>query len=207
MVSSIHLLGKLFHHRSLSLPSHYFLLTLYKFYIISSIIEDSKIIPALLLSYYNLPSHLKRCFAYCALFPKDHEFDKESLILLWMAQNFVQCSQQGKSPDEVGEQYFNDLLSRSFFQPSIWYKRRFVMHDLLNDLAKYVFGEMCFRLGVDRAERFPKTIRHFSTLKKPVECHEYRSLCDAKRLRTFLSISTEYGDYGMSIEELSLIHI
>jgi len=166
-------------------------------------IEDSKIIPALLLSYYHLPSHLKRCFAYCALFPKDHEFDKESLILLWMAQNFVQCSQQGKSPDEVGEQYFNDLLSRSFFQQSIRYNKTcFVMHDLMNDLAKYVSGEMCFRLGVDRAERVPKTTRHFLTAKDPIEFHEYRSLCDAKRLRTFLSISTHFGDYGMSIQEL-----
>ena len=166
-------------------------------------IKDSKIIPALLLSYYHLPSHLKRCFAYCALFPKDYEFDKENLIFLWMAQNFLQCSQQGKSPEEVGEQYFNDLLSRSFFQQSIWYKEtHFLMHDLLNDLAKYVSGEMCFRLGVDRAQRVPKTVRHFSTGKNPVECDEYRSLCDAKRLRTFLSISTNFGDYGMSTQEL-----
>jgi len=166
-------------------------------------IEDSKIIPALLLSYYHLPSHLKRCFAYCALFPKDYEFPKETLILLWMAQNFLQCSQQSKSPDEVGEQYFNDLLSRSFFQQSIikdskYNATHFVMHDLLNDLAKYVSGEICFRLGVDRAERVPKTTRHFSSVKNPVECYEYMNLCDAKRLRTFITI----WDSGMSIQEL-----
>jgi len=107
-------------------------------------IEDSKIIPALLLSYYHLPSHLKRCFAYCALFPKDHEFKKETLILMWMAENFLQCSQQSKSPEEIGEQYFNDLLSRSFFQHSSGsLKSCFVMHDLLNDLAKYFCGEIC----------------------------------------------------------------
>ncbi|ESW05590.1 hypothetical protein PHAVU_011G192500 [Phaseolus vulgaris] len=163
-------------------------------------IEDSKIIPALLLSYYHLPSHLKRCFAYCVLFPKDHMFDKESLILSWMAENFLQYSQQNKSPEEVGEQYFNDLLSRSFFQQSFRYNETyFVMHDLVNDLAKYVSGEMCFRLGVDNAEgeRVPNTIRHFSTVKS-VECDEYRSLCDAKRLRTFIT----FFDSHMSIQKL-----
>ncbi|XP_068491491.1 putative disease resistance RPP13-like protein 1 [Phaseolus vulgaris] len=164
------------------------------------LIEDNKIIPALLLSYYHLPSHLKRCFAYCALFPKDHMFDKESLIFSWMAENFLQSSQQSKSLEEVGEQYFNDLLSRSFFQQSIRYdQKRFVMHDFLNDLAKYVSGKMCYRLGVDTPGSVPKTTRHFSTIKNPVECDEYMSLCDAKRLRTFLSIS---WNCGMSIQDL-----
>ncbi|ESW05616.1 hypothetical protein PHAVU_011G194900 [Phaseolus vulgaris] len=167
-------------------------------------IENSKIIPALLLSYYHLPSHLKRCFTYCALFPKDHEFDKENLILSWMAENFLQCSQHSKSPEEVGEQYFNDLLSRSFFQQSVTQdminnKTFFVMHDLLNDLAKYVSGEMCYRLGVDIPGSVPTTTRHFSAIKNHVECDEYRGLCDAKRLRTFMSISRTFG---MSIQDL-----
>ncbi|XP_068494838.1 putative disease resistance RPP13-like protein 1 [Phaseolus vulgaris] len=163
-------------------------------------IEDSKIIPALLLSYYHLPSHLKRCFTYCALFSKDHEFEKESLIFSWMAENLLQCPHQSKSPEEVGKQYFNDLLSRSFFQQSIWNnQKRFVMHDLLNDLTKYVSGEMCYRLGVDRPGSVPKTTRHFSKVKNPIECDEYRSLRDVKRLRTFLFISK---NCGMSIQDL-----
>jgi len=158
------------------------------------------VIPALLLSYYHLPSHLKRCFAYCALFPEDYIFDKDYLIFLWMSENFLQCSQQSKSPEEVGEQYFNDLLSRSFFQQSIGlFRNCFVMHDLLFDLAKYVSGEICYSLGVDRAEIVPNTTRHFSIVKNDFQCNEYRSLLDVKRLRTFLSTS---GYYGMSIQEL-----
>jgi len=78
-------------------------------------------------------------------------------------------------------------------------KTCFVMHDLLNDLAKYVSGEICYRLGIDRRGNVPKTTRHFLTIKNPVECDEYRSLCDAKRLRTFMSKSK---DFGMSIQEL-----
>ncbi|RDX75102.1 putative disease resistance RPP13-like protein 1, partial [Mucuna pruriens] len=153
-------------------------------------LEDSEIIPALLLSYHHLPSHLKRCFAYCALFPKDYEFDRVDLILLWMAENFLQCSQQSKNPREVGEQYFDDLLSRSFFQQSSGNRTCFVMHDLLNDLAKYICGDICFRLGVDKAKSIPKMTRHFSFAINHVQYFDgFESLYDAKRLRTFMPTS------------------
>ncbi|XP_020238466.1 putative disease resistance RPP13-like protein 1 [Cajanus cajan] len=164
--------------------------------------EDSKIIPALLLSYYHLPSHLKRCFSYCALFPKDYEFDKKSLILLWMAENFIQSSQQSKGPEEIGEQYFDDLLSRSFFQQSS-NKMCFLMHDLLNDLAKYVCGNICFRLGVDKPKSMSKS-RHFSFVSKYNNqyCDEFGDFCYAKRLRTFIHTCFYPWRCNMLIHEL-----
>ena len=161
--------------------------------------EDSGIIPALFLSYHYLHSHLKRCFTYCALFPKDYEFVKEELILLWMAENFLQCPQQSRHPEEVGEQYFNDLLSRSFFQQSnterheLSMKKNFVMHDLLNDLAKYVCGDFCFRLKFDKGQSMSKSTHHFSFVVNDVKRFDgFGSLTDAKRLRSFLPI-TEIG--------------
>nr|AAS49214.1 disease resistance protein [Glycine max] len=155
--------------------------------------EDSSIIPALALSYHHLPSRLKRCFAYCALFPKDYRFEKEGLIQLWMAENFLQCPQQSRSPEEVGEPYFNDLLSRSFFQQSSTIERTpFVMHDLLNDLAKYVCRDICFRLEDDQAKNIPKTTRHFSVASDHVKWFDgFGTLYNAERLRTFMSLSEE----------------
>nr|XP_007163962.1 hypothetical protein PHAVU_L001800g [Phaseolus vulgaris]ESW35956.1 hypothetical protein PHAVU_L001800g [Phaseolus vulgaris] len=151
--------------------------------------QDSKIIPALVMSYHYLPSHLKKCFAYCALFPKDYEFVKEKLILLWMAQNFLQCPQQVRDPIEIGEEYFNNLLSMSFFQQSV-VGRCFIMHDLLNDLAKYVCADFCFRLKFDKTQYISKETRNFSFEFHDVKSfYGFESLTDAKRLRSFLPIS------------------
>ncbi|KAG5117493.1 hypothetical protein JHK84_043606 [Glycine max] len=146
-------------------------------------IEDSDIVPALAVSYHHLPPHLKTCFAYYTLFPKDYEFDKECLIQLWMAENFLHCHQGSKSPEEVGQQYFNDLLSRSFFQQSSENKEVFVMHDVLNDLGKYVCGDIYFRLEVDQAKCTQKTARYFSVaMNNKQHFDEFGTLCDTKRL-------------------------
>ncbi|KAG2383788.1 putative disease resistance RPP13-like protein [Vigna angularis] len=161
--------------------------------------KEVEIIPALLLSYQHLPSHLKRCFAYCALFPKNYEFDKDELILLWMAEGFLHYSPQNNNLEEIGEQYFDDLLTRSFFLRSN-IKMHFSMHDLLNDLAKYVSGEFCFRLNFDKGDCVPKTTRHFSFALRDFVLCDVRyfdglgSLGDAKRLRSFLPIVSNYGD-------------
>ncbi|BAT89336.1 hypothetical protein VIGAN_06026800 [Vigna angularis var. angularis] len=164
-------------------------------------LEDSDVIPALALSYNHLPSHLKRCYAYCALFPKDYEFDKNCLIQLWIAENFVQFHHH-KSPEDIGEQYFDDLLSRSFFQQSNRYKTCFVMHDLLNDLAKYVCEDICFRLGVDKTKGIPKTTRHFTFATNHVEYFDgFGSIHDVERLHTFMPTDWSWH-CKMSIDDL-----
>ncbi|CBI23756.3 unnamed protein product, partial [Vitis vinifera] len=69
--------------------------------------------------YYYLPSHLKRCFSYCSIFPKDYKFKKEKLVLLWMTEGLLEQSKNKKRMEEVGNLYFQELLSKSFFQNSI----------------------------------------------------------------------------------------
>ncbi|CAI8585267.1 unnamed protein product [Vicia faba] len=49
-----------------------------------------------------------------------------------------------------------------FFQISRQYEMHFVMHDLLNDLAKYVCGDFCFIFDDEESHNILKMTRHFS---------------------------------------------
>ncbi|RVX04599.1 putative disease resistance RPP13-like protein 1 [Vitis vinifera] len=110
-------------------------------------LSTDTVLPALRLSYNYLPSHLKQCFAYCSIFPKDYVLEKEKLILLWMAEGLLQESKGKRRMEEVGDLYFHELLSKSFFQNSVWKKKtHFVMHDLIHDLAQLVSGEFSVSL-------------------------------------------------------------
>ena len=77
-------------------------------------LPDAKnnILPALRLNYHYLPSHLKRIFAFCSIFPMDYEFDKYELILLWMTEGLLQQPKEDRNMEfeEIGEEYFNDLV-------------------------------------------------------------------------------------------------
>ncbi|MED6213777.1 hypothetical protein PIB30_096648 [Stylosanthes scabra] len=106
--------------------------------------DESEIVPALRVSYHYLPSHLKRCFVYCSLFPEDYQFDKDELILLWMAEDLLR-PMKNNTLENIGSEYFDELVARSFFQSSSASAGLFVMHDLMHDLATFFAGKFFFR--------------------------------------------------------------
>ncbi|KAM6595162.1 hypothetical protein CsatA_002865 [Cannabis sativa] len=151
--------------------------------------KEGSILPALWLSYRHLPTHLKQCFAYCSIFPKDYEFEKENLILLWMAEGFLPMDTKSKKMEDFGKEYLEDLLSRSFFQHSSSKTNgpRLQMHDLVHDLAILVSGDFCYRLDLSR------DLLGFSTNVRHVSCqgsnNNLTSLSKACCLRTFIALS------------------
>ena len=74
-----------------------------------------QIIPVLKLSYDYLPAHLKQCFVYCSLFPNDYLFSVHRLVWLSMAQGYIQDNEENTMAN-IGDAYFKELLSRSFFE-------------------------------------------------------------------------------------------
>ncbi|KAK2386103.1 putative disease resistance RPP13 protein [Trifolium repens] len=130
---------------------------------------DNNINPILRLSYHNLPSNRKRCSAYCSLFPKGYCFDKGGLIKFWMAEGLLKCCGADKSEEELGNEIFSDLVSISFFQKPFY---KFVMHDLVNDLAKSVSGEFCMQIEGCRVEGIPERTRHIWLSLQNLNCHD-----------------------------------
>ncbi|MED6139589.1 hypothetical protein PIB30_085313 [Stylosanthes scabra] len=70
--------------------------------------EDDIIVRALKISYFNLKLPLRRCFAFCAIFPEDFQMEKEQLIHLWMANGLIKS--KGKLEiEDVGNEAWEEL--------------------------------------------------------------------------------------------------
>ncbi|KAL5802191.1 hypothetical protein ACOSQ4_030496 [Xanthoceras sorbifolium] len=170
-------------------------------------LEGGEEIPeALKLSYYHLPPHLKRCYAYCAIFPKDYEFEEHELVLLWIAEGLIQQSDVNKQLEDLGGEYFRDLLSRSIFQTSSSNVSKFMMHDLINDLARIVSGKISFSWDIkqesNKQSKISTQTRYSSYICQEFNVkRNFEVFKNAKNLRTHLSVGllgNEYNCYFIS---------
>ncbi|XP_014519672.1 putative disease resistance protein RGA4 [Vigna radiata var. radiata] len=133
--------------------------------------EENSIMRALKLSYSNLKSSMKRCFSFCAIFPKDFEIDKEELIHLWMANGFIKC-EGNVEVEDVGNKVWKKLYRRSFFQEAKYDEvgmiTTFKIHDLFHDLAQSIMGEECVVIVKGRLTQLPTRVHYSSLLNSGV---------------------------------------
>ncbi|XBJ07171.1 hypothetical protein VPH35_012733 [Triticum aestivum] len=69
----------------------------------------------LLLSYLDLPHHLKACFLYLSVFPEGYYIDSRFLIWNWMAEGLI-GGENREDMERLGESYLNELINRSMIQ-------------------------------------------------------------------------------------------
>ncbi|XP_012829155.1 PREDICTED: disease resistance protein RGA2-like [Erythranthe guttata] len=78
---------------------------------LSDLRDENSVSKILKLSFDHLSSPaLKKCFAYCSIYPKGYDLPRERLVELWMAEGFL-----GGNDDMeiVGNKFFNNLLENS----------------------------------------------------------------------------------------------
>ncbi|XWS20313.1 hypothetical protein CRYUN_Cryun31cG0089900 [Craigia yunnanensis] len=166
---------------------------------------ERDLFPHLYLSYYELPLALKQCISYCAVFLKDKILNKDELIKLWMAQDYLKGA-QCEEMEIVGEEYFDELMMRSFLQD---FKRfeldsgitECKMHDIIHDFAQLLTKDECLmlvnngfeELRVDSCEK----VRHVTLIRKeavPTDPNIYYF----KKLRSLLVDSSNHDTSSLS---------
>ncbi|KAL3642075.1 hypothetical protein CASFOL_012890 [Castilleja foliolosa] len=173
------------------------------------------------LSFDNLSSpSLKKCFAYCSIFPKGYKIEKQNLIELWMAEGFLQTEHQRShiNMETTGSKNFNLLLRNSLLQvarsddyDNITHCN---MHDLVHDLAFSVLREnvtdgvcQCRYIGYESSGdgflSIPKgQERYVRTLFFSGKVSDIR-LSDFESLRTLTLASEEdFDELPTSVREL-----
>ncbi|XP_047959482.1 putative disease resistance protein RGA1 [Salvia hispanica] len=108
-------------------------------------LENAKVdlFPHLVLSYNDLSPTLKRCFSYCAVYPKDHRIHAETVIEEWMAQGYLGSDSGNGELELKGRENLKNLAMRCLFQDIKknesgeqieWCK----MHDIVHDFALFL---------------------------------------------------------------------
>ncbi|OMO76507.1 NB-ARC domain-containing protein [Corchorus olitorius] len=108
----------------------------------------------LVLSYHDLPLHLKSCFLYFGHYPEDWEISKKELLRLWIAEGFISPPPEsgGLLMEDEAEQCLEELINRCLVQVGKKdHTGRGVktcrMHDLLRDMCVEKAQEQNF-LGI-----------------------------------------------------------
>ncbi|CAN1139224.1 Putative disease resistance protein RGA3 [Linum perenne] len=149
--------------------------------------EENAIVSTLILSYNHLPSHMKRCFAYCKLFSKGHKFDVQMLVQFWTSQGYVESEDKWLN-------CFRTLWWRSFFQEvemdEYGNMSKCRMHDLMHDLADFITGEKILRISsLTDVKNITSKTRHLALFKKEDQDEEAvvdYELGNANKVRTLV---------------------
>ncbi|KAM3412905.1 hypothetical protein ACQJBY_004215 [Aegilops geniculata] len=120
----------------------------------------------LLLSYWDLPHHLKTCLLYLCIYPEDYKIKCNELKWKWMTEGFL--DRQWGRLDEVAENCINELVNRNMIQPTDMYDDGTVkycrVHDMVLDLIISLSDEENFATVLNGrvCNSFPSKIRRLS---------------------------------------------
>ncbi|KAG4906722.1 hypothetical protein JHK86_055206 [Glycine max] len=129
----------------------------------------------------------------------------EELILLWMAEGFLQQPHGEKPMELAGAECFDELLFRSLIEKDkTKAKEKFRMHNLIYDLAKLVSGK-CYCYF--ESGEIPGTVRHLAFLTKWCDVsRRFEGLYDMNSLRTFRP-QPRYPDFESYLTKMAQLYI
>ncbi|XLT61530.1 hypothetical protein HN873_018054 [Arachis hypogaea] len=137
--------------------------------------KEDDILPALKLSYDEMPSHLRQCFAFLSLYPKNHAFISFDVASLWGAAGLLPLQSIDKTMLDDAHQYLSDLMARSFLHDFFYCGTfcTFKLHDLVHDLAVYVAKDVC-QLVSSNTQDISENVLHLSFVENGLPCNSIK---------------------------------
>ncbi|CAN6298210.1 unnamed protein product [Urochloa humidicola] len=161
---------------------------------------DEDINRAVYLSYEDLPSHLKQCFVYCSLFPK-YELIKQGVIVqLWIAEGHIHNKLSSKAVEDLGTEYYKELVSRNLLEPDKGYYGATVcsMHDVVRSFAQYIMKDDGIFISkgqdVNRTLISALKLRYISISNKTTMLDNLQNQASLRTLMLFGSTAVELKD-------------
>ncbi|CDP21089.1 unnamed protein product [Coffea canephora] len=120
----------------------------------------------LLLSYNDLPHHLKNCLLYLSIYPEDHPIGAEILLDKWIALGFIE-EEEGMTATDIAMRYLKELINRSLIQvKDTWYDGKLKecgLHDILREIIVSKSKEQSFTAIITGyCTRWPDKVRHLA---------------------------------------------
>ncbi|CDP22105.1 unnamed protein product, partial [Coffea canephora] len=161
------------------------------------------------------PASVKKCFAYCSIFPQDTELGEDELIQHWVAEGFVLPDQKNnRVMEETGGKYLRILLQNSLLEKvedegSTYYK----MHDLggvSTDMLLRFKHLHVLRLSGDDVKFLPSSIGKLLSLRLlDISSSGIRSLPESLcKLYNLQTLTMSNGGFPKRMSDLiSLRHL
>ena len=168
------------------------------------------------LSYEYMPSYLKQCFLYYSLLPKSRIFTMDEVVAMWISEGFI----HGNSNDleELGENYYKELVSRNLIEPDKSYVGIWVcsMHDVVRSFARYITKDEAL-VAQDGNNDILAKLGSQKFLRLSIETNrsqsgelDWKSLHAQQSVRTLIStiqIKMKHGDSLVTFSSLRTLHI
>ncbi|RLN04111.1 disease resistance protein RPM1-like [Panicum miliaceum] len=164
-------------------------------------------------SYDGLPYHLKSCFLYMSIFPEDHKVSRRRLIRRWSAEGYS-MEIRDKSPEEVADRYFMELIERSMILPSQLSvnSRKGIdscqVHDLMREIgiSKSIEENLVFRMEEGCSSNTSGIIRHLViSTNWEGDKREFESVVDLSRIHS-LTVFGKWRPFFIS-DKMRFLHV
>ncbi|GLT51455.1 hypothetical protein SLA2020_248640 [Shorea laevis] len=131
-----------------------------------------EIVDCLKFSYNHLDEQHQKCFLYCALYPEDHEIQKEELIEFWIAEGFITDERESRhlticEGHSIIQKLIDNCMLESVKNEHKSYEGDLVsMHDLLREMAlKIIHPQFMVKAGM-ALEELPEEVEGRKNLLK-----------------------------------------